>query len=194
MVGLVIVSHSAKLAEGVAELARGMAGPDVRLAATGGLDFPDRPLGTDANLVQQAIEQVYSDEGVLVLMDLGSAVLSAEMAVDALPPEQRKRIVLCEAPLVEGAIAAAAQASIGNTLEQVAAEARGALAPKAEQLGAAPAMQPPPHSRPLSPSGREASRPSCVSPSKIDSVYTRDRLRASCRRAPGSRRRLRCRT
>ena len=144
MVGLVIVSHSAKLAEGVAELARGMAGPDVRLAATGGLDFPDRPLGTDANLVQQAIEQVYSDEGVLVLMDLGSAVLSAEMAVDALPPEQRKRIVLCEAPLVEGAIAAAAQASIGNTLEQVAAEARGALAPKAEQLGAAPAMQPPP--------------------------------------------------
>jgi len=55
MVGLVIVSHSAKLAEGVAELARGMAGADVQLAATGGLDLPDQPLGTDANLVQQAI-------------------------------------------------------------------------------------------------------------------------------------------
>ncbi|HET7088264.1 MAG TPA: phosphoenolpyruvate--protein phosphotransferase [Anaerolineae bacterium] len=146
MVGLVIVSHSAKLAEGVAELARDAAGGrgDVPLAAAGGSGFPDKPFGTNANLVQQAIEQVYSDDGVLVLMDLGSAVPNAEMAVEALPPEQRRRIVLCEAPLIEGAIAAAVQASIGNTLEQVAAEARGALAPKAEQLGAAPAMRPPP--------------------------------------------------
>jgi dihydroxyacetone kinase DhaKLM complex PTS-EIIA-like component DhaM len=61
MVGLVIVSHSAKLAEGVAELARGMAGPDVKIAATGGLALPDQPLGTDAVLIFQAIEQVYSE-------------------------------------------------------------------------------------------------------------------------------------
>jgi phosphocarrier protein FPr len=148
MVGLVIVSHSAKLAEGVAELARGMAGPDVQLAATGGLDLPDRPLGTDANLVQRAIEQVYSDDGVLVLMDLGSAVLSAEMAVEALPPAHGRRIVLCEAPLVEGALAAAVQARLGSTLDEVAAEARGALAPKAEQLGAASAMRPAPEPPP----------------------------------------------
>ncbi|HKZ85357.1 MAG TPA: phosphoenolpyruvate--protein phosphotransferase [Anaerolineae bacterium] len=149
MVGLVIVSHSAKLAEGVAELARDAAGGrgDVPLAAAGGSGFPDKPFGTNANLVQQAIEQVYSDDGVLVLMDLGSAVPNAEMAVEALPPEQRRRIVLCEAPLVEGAIAAAVQASIGNTLEQVAAEARGALAPKIAQLkpeSAAPLPSPPP--------------------------------------------------
>lgn len=135
MVGLVIVSHSARLAEGVAELARGMAGPDVLLAATGGLDLPDRPLGTDANLVLQAIEQVYSDDGVLILMDLGSALLSTEMALDALPPEKRDRILLCEAPLVEGALAAAVQARIGATLDQVAAEARGALAAKIAHLG-----------------------------------------------------------
>lgn len=143
MVGLVIVSHSAKLAEGVAELARGMAGPDLPLAATGGLDLPDRPLGTDANLVQQAIEQVYSDDGVLVLMDLGSALLSTEMALEALPPERRLRVQLCDAPLVEGALAAAVQARLGSTLDQVANEARGALLPKAAQLGApAPTLTP----------------------------------------------------
>ncbi len=145
VVGLVIVSHSAKLAEGVAELARGMAGSDVPLAATGGLDLPDRPLGTDVNLVQQAIEQVYSDDGVLVLMDLGSAVLSAEMALDAIPPERRARIMLCEAPLVEGALAAAVQARLGSALEQVALEARQALVAKAAHLGA-PVPTPPPFS------------------------------------------------
>src|ERR1043166_4075017 len=109
MVGLVIVSHSEKIAAGVAELARGVAGPDVRIAATGGLDLPDHPLGTDANLVADAITQVYSDDGVIVLMDLGSAVLSAEMALEQIPVERHARIVLCEAPLVEGAIAAAVQ-------------------------------------------------------------------------------------
>lgn len=134
MVGLVIVSHSAKLAEGVAELARGMAGPEMLLRATGGLDLPDRPLGTDVGLVLQAIEEVYSDDGVLVLMDLGSAVLSAEMALEGLPPERRARIKLCEAPLVEGAIAAAVQARLGASLEQVLSEARGALEAKRVHL------------------------------------------------------------
>ncbi len=136
MVGLVIVSHSAKLAEGVAELARGMGGPDIPLRATGGLDLPDRPLGTDAALVLKAIDEVYSDDGVVVLMDLGSAVLSAEMALDMLPPERRTHVVLCEAPLVEGAIAAAVQARLGSPLAEVIAEARGALAAKASHLGA----------------------------------------------------------
>ena len=143
MVGLVIVSHSAKLAEGVAELARGMAGPDVLIAATGGLDLPDRPLGTDAILVQHAVEQVYSDEGVLVLMDLGSAVLSAEMALDMLPAEQRARVLLCEAPVVEGAIAAAVQARAGSTLEQCAEEARNAIVSKVEHLGTPVPAAPP---------------------------------------------------
>jgi phosphoenolpyruvate-protein phosphotransferase/dihydroxyacetone kinase phosphotransfer subunit len=135
MVGLVIVSHSARLAEGVAELARGMGGPDVPLRATGGLDLPDRPLGTDASLVLKAIDEVYSDDGVVVLMDLGSAVLSAEMALDMLPREQRAHVVLCEAPLVEGAVAAAVQARLGSPLAVVIAEARGALAAKASHLG-----------------------------------------------------------
>jgi multiphosphoryl transfer protein len=135
MVGLVIVSHSARLAEGVAELVRGVGGADLALAVTGGLDLPGQPLGTDAMLVLHAIETVYSDDGVLVLMDLGSAVLSAELALDLLPPERQDHVVLCEAPLVEGAVAAAVQARLGRALPEVRAEARGALAAKAAHLG-----------------------------------------------------------
>ncbi|HLH74140.1 MAG TPA: phosphoenolpyruvate--protein phosphotransferase [Chloroflexota bacterium] len=133
-VGLVVVSHSAKLAEGVTELAQQMAGPGVRLAAAGGLALPGSPLGTDAELIRQAIESVYSAAGVLVLLDLGSALLSAELAVEQLPEAWRSRIVLSEAPLVEGAVAAAVQARLGSPLEQVAAEARVALVPKHKHL------------------------------------------------------------
>ncbi|MDP8957660.1 MAG: dihydroxyacetone kinase phosphoryl donor subunit DhaM, partial [Actinomycetota bacterium] len=135
MVGIVIVSHSHLLARGVEELVRGMAHEKVPLAAVGGLDEPDHPLGTDAVAVREAIERVSSGDGVLVLMDLGSAVLSAEMALDMLPESQRERVLLCEAPLVEGAMSAAVQAGLGAGLEEVAAEARGALVPKAEHLG-----------------------------------------------------------
>jgi phosphoenolpyruvate-protein phosphotransferase/dihydroxyacetone kinase phosphotransfer subunit len=134
MVGIVIVSHSARLADGVVELAREMAGPDVAMVAAGGMDLPDRPLGTDAALIARAIEAAWSDDGVLVLMDLGSAVLSAEMAAEMLPDEQRSRVLLCEAPLVEGAVAAAVAARLGDPLDQVAAEARGGLAGKAAHL------------------------------------------------------------
>jgi multiphosphoryl transfer protein len=134
MVGIVIVSHSARLADGVVELAREMAGPDVAMAAAGGLDLPDRPLGTDAALIAAAIEAAWSDDGVLVLMDLGSAVLSAEMAAEMLPDEQRSKVLLSEAPLAEGAVAAAVAARLGEPLEQVAAEARGGLAGKVAHL------------------------------------------------------------
>jgi phosphocarrier protein FPr len=134
VVGIVIVSHSAKLAEGVVELARNMGGADVRIQAAGGLSTPGQVLGTDPMLILGAIERVYCDDGVLVLMDLGSALLSAEMALEMLPEEERRRVILCEAPLVEGAVAAAVQARIGSSLEQVAAEARAALGAKAEHL------------------------------------------------------------
>lgn len=138
MVGLVVVSHSHLLAQGVGELAEGMAGGEVRLAVTGGLDEPGHPLGTDAVAVAAAIEQVWSPDGVLVLMDLGSAVLSAEMALDLLGPDRRHKVLLCEAPLVEGMVAAVVQARLGGSLEEVAAEARRALDPKTTQLGTAP--------------------------------------------------------
>jgi multiphosphoryl transfer protein len=134
MVGLVIVSHSATLAEGVAELARGM-GAEVPIELAGGIDAPEPALGTDATRVLEAIERADQGDGVLVLMDLGSAVLSAEMALDLLPPERRERVVLSEAPLVEGAVAAAVTAKLGASLADVAAEARGALEAKATHLG-----------------------------------------------------------
>lgn len=84
-VGLVLVSHSAQLAEGAAELARAMAGEEVRIVAAGGMAPPETALGTDAVRVAAAIEEAWSERGVLVLMDLGSALLSAEMAVELLP-------------------------------------------------------------------------------------------------------------
>ena len=127
MVGIVIVSHSATLAAGVRELAAEMAGPDVRLELAGGIDAPEPALGTDAVRVAEAIARADSGEGVLVLMDLGSAVLSAETALDLLTAEQQGRVLLCEAPLVEGAVAAAVAAKLGASLPEVAAEARGGL-------------------------------------------------------------------
>ena len=142
MVGIVLVSHSATLAEGVAELAREMGGPDVPLVTAGGTALDDAPLGTDAMLVMDAITRAHSPDGVVVLMDLGSAVLSAEMAVEMLPDEVRKSVLLCAAPFVEGAVAAATAARIGLGLEEVAAEARGGLSGKLAHLGSGDADAP----------------------------------------------------
>jgi multiphosphoryl transfer protein len=135
VVGIVIVSHSKQLAEGVRELAAQMVHGQVPLAVAGGVDDAENPLGTDVIQVHQAIESVYSDSGVVVLMDMGSALMSAEMALEFLTEAQRQKIHLCEAPLVEGAIAAVVAAAAGSNIEQVMAEARGALMAKASQLG-----------------------------------------------------------
>jgi multiphosphoryl transfer protein len=141
VVGIVIVSHSHRIAEGVAELAREMGGAEVKLETAGGLEPVDdgngagrHPIGTDAVRVMDAIDRAWSEDGVLVLMDLGSAVLSAEMAIDLLGEDRRDRILLCEAPLVEGAVAAAVTAKLGMPLEKVAAEARSGLAGKIAHL------------------------------------------------------------
>ncbi|MBW4434034.1 MAG: phosphoenolpyruvate--protein phosphotransferase [Pelatocladus maniniholoensis HA4357-MV3] len=135
MIGIVIVSHSKRLAEGVRELAVQMVQDHVPIAVAAGIDDPANPLGTDAIQVYEAIASVYSDDGVLVLMDLGSALMSAEMALEFLPLEQQQQIHLCAAPLVEGAIAAVVAAAAGNDMQQVIAEAQGALVAKATQLG-----------------------------------------------------------
>ena len=117
------------------ELAGQMAGPEVRILAAGGLDEPGGALGTDAVRVLGAIEDLWSEDGVLVLMDLGSAVLSAELALDLLGEERRPRVLLTSAPLVEGAVAAAVAAGLGDPLEAVAAAARGGLTAKESHLG-----------------------------------------------------------
>jgi len=136
VVGLVLVSHSGAVAEGTAALAREMGGEDVAISTAGGLDGD--AIGTDAMRVLAALEAVWSEDGVLVLMDLGSAVLSTEMALDFLDPERRVNVRLSDAPFVEGAVAAAVAAKLGRTLDEVADEARGGLAGKATHLGVEP--------------------------------------------------------
>jgi phosphocarrier protein FPr len=146
MIGLVIVSHSAKLADGVSELVGQMVQGGAPLALAGGTDIPEAPIGTDPAKVAAAIATLLARDdvsSVLVMMDLGSAIMSAEAALDFLPDDQRSRVYLCEAPLVEGALAAAVRAKIGGTLAQVYADARGALAAKTEQLAAWQPLLPP---------------------------------------------------
>ncbi|GFP25343.1 phosphotransferase system, enzyme I, PtsI [Candidatus Hakubella thermalkaliphila] len=121
MIGIVIVAHSQKLAEGVKELAEQMSQGRVPIVAAGGLD--DTTIGTNMERILSAINAVYQPDGVLVLMDLGSAVMSAEMAIETLSPEQQAKVLLSPAPLVEGAIAAAVEAAIGNSLAEVNAAA-----------------------------------------------------------------------
>ncbi|WP_414513833.1 phosphoenolpyruvate--protein phosphotransferase [Nostoc sp. PCC 9305] len=134
-IAIVIVSHSKQLALGVRELAAQMVQGQVPIAVAAGIEDPENPLGTDPIQVYEAIASVFSDDGVLVLMDLGSALLSAEMAIEFLPEAQQEKVYLCEAPLVEGAIAAVVAAAAGRDIHQVMAEARGALLAKATQLG-----------------------------------------------------------
>ncbi|MGJ3521868.1 phosphoenolpyruvate--protein phosphotransferase [Nitratidesulfovibrio sp. D1] len=135
MVGIVVVTHSAMLGQGVKELAEQMTQGRVPLAVAGGIEDPDHPIGTDPVRVMAAIEEVQQGDGVLVLMDLGSALMSAETALDLLPPEVAAQVRLCPAPLVEGVMAAAVQAAIGADLDTVLREAQAALAVKAELLG-----------------------------------------------------------
>ena len=136
MIGIVIVSHSEKLAEGVLELAAQMTQGKVAMEATGGIDDPDNPIGTDPMKVMMAIESVamQADDGVLVMMDLGSALMSAETALDFLPDEVKAKVMLCSAPIVEGTMAAAVQASVGASLQEAIAEASTAINVKIQQL------------------------------------------------------------
>jgi multiphosphoryl transfer protein len=138
VVGIVVVSHSEALAEGVVSLAREMdPAHELALEAAGGIEDSDPAhpvLGTDADRVRGAIERAMSPDGVLVLMDMGSALMSAEFAVELLE-DASGPVRLSDAPLVEGAVAAAAAAAGGASLDEVAAEARGALRMKAAQIG-----------------------------------------------------------
>lgn len=134
MVNIVVVSHSKRLAEGVAELAQQMVQDGCRIAVAAGVDDEQNPIGTDAIKVMTAIEEVDTPSGVLVMMDLGSALLSAETALELLDPEIAARVLLSSAPLVEGTLAAVVTASSGASLQQVEAEACGALGVKRSQL------------------------------------------------------------
>jgi phosphoenolpyruvate-protein phosphotransferase/dihydroxyacetone kinase phosphotransfer subunit len=146
-VGLVVVSHSRVLARAAVALAAEMLhGRPMRIEVAAGLD--DTTFGTDAVSIKEAIERVDGPAGVVVLMDLGSAVLSAELALDLIADASiRDRVILSAAPIVEGLIVAAVAAAGGANRAEVAAEARGALLGKAAHLSsptedAAPELSP----------------------------------------------------
>lgn len=122
-VGIVFVSHSARIAEGLVDLARQMA-PSAALVAAGGTD--DGRIGTSFDLVSAGIGEADAGEGVAVLCDLGSAILTAETALDFLDDDVRTRVRIVDAPLVEGGVAAAVSAEAGDDLAQVVAAAESA--------------------------------------------------------------------
>jgi phosphoenolpyruvate-protein phosphotransferase/dihydroxyacetone kinase phosphotransfer subunit len=134
MVGLVLVSHSRSLAEAAVDLIRRTAGSNLSIVCTGGVGDHREELGTDAIEIQEAIASVFSQDGVLVLMDMGSAILSAETAKDLLDPEIQEKVVLTSAPLVEGGIAAGVQAQLGASIADVAKAARESLLPKQDHV------------------------------------------------------------
>ena len=134
MTGIVVVSHSRALADAAVALASEMVhGSKVRITVAAGLDATT--FGTDATAIVDAITAADDGKGVVLLMDLGSAVLSAEMALDMVDPEVRERAVLCPAPLVEGLVVAAVAAAGGAGPAEVAAEAVGSLAAKQSHVG-----------------------------------------------------------
>lgn len=123
MVGIVVVSHSNKIAEGIVELCSQMAAEGQRIEAAGGTE--DGRIGTDAMKIMDAISRADDGDGVLILVDMGSAIMSTELALDLLDEGLKERVFIADAPIVEGSIGAVVQASTGSTLEEVLSIAKG---------------------------------------------------------------------
>lgn len=120
-VGIVIVSHSKDIAKGTADMVRQMVGNEVNVAFCGG--NPEGGLGTNVSSIIDAINAVWSSKGVAILVDLGGAETNSEMAVEMLEPQKQELVVVCNAPIVEGAVMAATEAAGGSALAQVRAVA-----------------------------------------------------------------------
>jgi phosphoenolpyruvate---glycerone phosphotransferase subunit DhaM len=116
-VGIVIVSHSPDVARGTADMVRQMVGDEVPLAWCGG--NPDGGLGTSVETIMTAIDTAWTDAGVAILVDLGGAETNSEMAIELLDADRQGRVVICNAPIVEGAVMAATESWGGANLESV---------------------------------------------------------------------------
>ncbi|AXO18310.1 TPA: PTS-dependent dihydroxyacetone kinase phosphotransferase subunit DhaM [Providencia stuartii] len=135
MIGLIIVSHSKLLADGLHQLAAQMQNKQkCHIITAAGVDDETHPIGTDAVKVMEAIESLSDAEHIILLMDLGSALLSAETALDLIDPDLAEKVHLCSAPLVEGAIAITAATSGGASIDEILNEAQQALQAKQQQL------------------------------------------------------------
>jgi PTS hybrid protein len=116
-VGIVIVSHSPLVAEGTADMVRQMVGSEVPLAWCGG--NPEGGLGTSVETITAAIDRAWSEAGVAIFVDLGGAETNSEMAVEMLPADRAGKVRVCNAPIVEGAVIGATEASGGASLDVV---------------------------------------------------------------------------
>ncbi len=119
MVNILIISHSLKIAEGTKELAEEMKQADLDIEIAGGTN--NGQLGTDADLIEKKLKEMDFTDGIIVLADLGSAVMSFKMVKEWLPEEKQDKIKLADAPIVEGAVLGAVEASLGKSLEEVLA-------------------------------------------------------------------------
>lgn len=141
MIHLILVSHHPDIARGIAALAAQMSAAPETIHTAAGIDDADNPVGTDAVRIMQTLLEADNPDGILILVDLGSAILSAQTALDLLDdPALAARCRISAAPLVEGAISAAVAASSGADLETVAREATQALAAKQAALGEEPSL------------------------------------------------------
>ena len=116
-VGIVIVSHSPDVAKGAADMVRQMVGTNVPLAWCGG--NPAGGLGTSVDAIVKALDNAWSEAGVVIMVDMGGAETNSEMAIEMMPESRRPKIIVCNGPVVEGAVMAATESSSGATLDRV---------------------------------------------------------------------------
>lgn len=117
MIGLVIVSHSNKVSQGIVELCYEMVDGKIKIISAGGTK--DGRIGTDTFLIKEAVEEIYDGDEVVILSDIGSSIMNAEMAIEMLDEEIREKTIILDTPIVEGSIAVAVQAYISNNIEEV---------------------------------------------------------------------------
>ncbi|RQD72609.1 MAG: PTS-dependent dihydroxyacetone kinase phosphotransferase subunit DhaM [Halanaerobium sp. MSAO_Bac5] len=117
MVNILLVSHSVEIAEGTKELAEQMKQGEVEIAAVGGTEAGE--LGTNPDAIESAVNEIDKSDGLIILADLGSAVMSVNMVLDWLDDEVRAKIQLADAPFVEGAVIAAVESGMGNSMEEI---------------------------------------------------------------------------
>ena len=125
-VAIIIVSHSNKIAEGLKELILQMAKENVKVEAVGGIGFDSKALGSDPLKIKENIMKMSSEDGIALVCDFGSTILSAKAVLKMVPEELRKKVVILDTPLVEGAFTAAIEASTGASLEEVVKSAEEA--------------------------------------------------------------------
>ena len=167
MFGIVIVSHSRALAKSLCELARELSGKDIPVAYAGGVEGKDEAFGTDATDIMDAVESVYSEEGVIIFADMGSALISSETALDFIDPDMAANIYISSAPLVEGVLSSAVQCGIGSPLKLSVSEAEESLIQKIEYLKKEKADLSPPENT-VSISSNDRNSKSIISHSELE--------------------------